>query len=521
MAQQVLVGAGVGTGFAVGRAYVVEPRTAAEIAKGPGARIGLVAIRDAIEQVATELESTDASSEAAEVLSALAMIIRDPALFEKIKTFLAEGVSGQQAVIRAFEKFAVDLRGVGGYFADRADDLTQLAARVNLALAGDSSDVAIPDEPFVLVTSSLSPMDAARLDPAKVLAVVTKSGSATSHSAIIVRAAALPTVMSVAGLGQVTSGANLLVDATSGQVFVEPTDAEIECYRNSDAEAKAALDDSIDLSSLTAPVPLLANLGSSFEADAALKSGAEGVGLFRTELLFLERETPPTLAEQVFEYSQLLAKFDGCRVIARVLDVDVDKPLPFLKSIGSGAYADRGLQVLLANEEVLRTQLEALAKAQEHYPSADLWVMAPMVTAAADAARFASLARAAGLGRVGAMIEVPEVAETQVLVEILASVDFLSIGTNDLTQYTLGKSRHTESVTLADTRDSRVLNLIEGVIATAKAAGKPVGICGEAAADFESARLFIEFGADSLSGSAALLPALRLALSQSQKNQKT
>ena len=515
MAQQVLVGAGVGTGFAMGRAFVVEPRAASEIAKGPGARIGLVAIRTAIEQVATDLEATEANSEATEVLGALAMIIRDPALFEKIKTFLAEGVSGQQAVIRAFEKFATDLRAAGGYFADRADDLTQLAARVNLALAGDSSAIEIPDEPFILVTSALSPMDAARLDPAKVLAVVTGSGSATSHSAIIVRAAALPTVMSVAGLDRVTSGANLLVDATSGQVFVEPTEAEVDCYRKSAAEARAAAEESIDLSLLSSPVPLLANIGSSFEADAALRAGAEGVGLFRTELLFLERETPPTLAEQVFEYSQLLAKFGGSRVIARVLDVDVDKPLPFLRPAGSGAYANRGLQVLLANEEVLRTQLEALAKAHEQHPGADLWVMAPMVTAAADAERFASLARAAGLGRVGVMIEVPEVAEAQVLAEILSSVDFLSIGTNDLTQYTLGKSRHTGSVTLSDTRDSRVLELIETVIAAAKAAGKPVGICGEAAADLDSAKLFIELGAESLSGSAALLPALRLALSKS------
>jgi phosphotransferase system enzyme I (PtsI) len=196
-----------------------------------------------------------------------------------------------------------------------------------------------------------------------------------------------------------------------------------------------------------------------------------------------------------------------------VLDVDLDKPLPFLSTSGDGAYAARGLGVLLANEEVLRTQLEALAKAHEHYPSVDLWVMAPMVTAAAEAARFAELARAAGLPCVGAMIEVPEVTEPEVLSEVLASVDFLSIGTNDLTQYTLGKSRHSEAVTLEDTRNEVLLEIIERVISAAKNAGKPVGICGEAAADIESARLFIDFGVDSLSGSAALLPALRLALS--------
>ncbi len=516
MAQQVLVGAGVGTGFAVGRAFVVETKAAAQIAQGPGARVGIVAIRAAIESVATDLETTDASAEVVEVLSALAMIIRDPALFEAIKSFLAEGVPGQSAVNRAFDKFAGELRAAGGYFAERADDLHALAERVNLALAGGASAPQIPDEPFVLVTPSLSPMDAAKLDPAKVLAVITQAGTATSHSAIIVRAAALPTVMAVAGLESVTTGQNLLVDASSGQVFVEPTAEEIDVYCKSAADAAAA--EEIDLATLISPVPLLANLGSSFEADAALKAGAEGVGLFRTELLFLARDTPPTFAEQVYEYSQLLAKFAGRKVIARVLDVDVDKPLPFLKATNeadaSGGYPNRGLKVLLANEEVLTTQLEALAKAHEHYPSADLWVMAPMVVSAAEAVAFARLARGAGLKQIGVMIEVPEIAEPQTLAEVLASVDFLSIGTNDLTQYTLGKSRHTGSVSLEDTRQPEVLQIIESVIAAANLAGKPVGICGEAASDVESAKLFVKFGADSLSGSAALLPALRLALSQ-------
>jgi phosphotransferase system enzyme I (PtsI) len=215
----------------------------------------------------------------------------------------------------------------------------------------------------------------------------------------------------------------------------------------------------------------------------------------------------------------LLAAFTGKRVLARVLDLDFDKPLPFLREAGQGKYANRGLQVLLANPEVLSTQLAALAKAQKANPATDLWVMAPMVLSVDEAHRFAELARAAGLRKVGVMIEVPELAEPGVIEGIIDAVDFISIGTNDLTHYALGKSRHSAgdgavagTITLAETRRPEVMSIIERVITAARMAGKPVGICGESASDPESAKLFIALGADSLSASASLLPQLKAAL---------
>jgi phosphotransferase system enzyme I (PtsI) len=268
-----------------------------------------------------------------------------------------------------------------------------------------------------------------------------------------------------------------------------------------------------------APVTLLANLGSSFEAAGALAAGAKGVGLFRTELLYLGLQIPPTLDEQVAEYSNLLRAFAGKRVLVRVLDLDFDKPLPFLAETGTGKYANRGLQVLLANPDVLTTQLNALAIAQKTSPTTELWVMAPMVLSVAEAKEFAGIARKAGLKKVGVMIEVPEVTEPAVIAGILDQVDFISIGTNDLTHYALGKSRHVAgdgavsgTITLAETRKPEVFDLIARVISAAKKAGKPVGICGEAASDPESAKLFIELGVDSLSASSALLPQLKAAL---------
>jgi phosphotransferase system enzyme I (PtsI) len=195
-------------------------------------------------------------------------------------------------------------------------------------------------------------------------------------------------------------------------------------------------------------------------------------------------------------------------VVVRVLDIDVDKPLPFLRPAGRGKYANRGLQVLLENPAVLQTQLLALAKASKYYPDTELWVMAPMVLNAKEAQIFVRLARAVGLTKVGVMVEVPELAKPKVMAQILTVVDFLSIGTNDLTQYVLGRSRHRSSARLLDARHPKVMRTIEAVVTQAKKADIPVGVCGEAAADVESAKQFISLGVSSLSASPALIPQL-------------
>jgi phosphotransferase system enzyme I (PtsI) len=256
------------------------------------------------------------------------------------------------------------------------------------------------------------------------------------------------------------------------------------------------------------PVQLYANLGSSSEAQTAREFGAQGVGLFRTELLFLGEKTAPSLEQQVLEYSRVLAEFPDQVVIVRVLDLDTDKPLPFLKLSQKGKYANRGFQALLANPVVLETQLNALAIAQRNNPETKLWVMAPMVTTVEQARVFVAMAHQLGLVNAGVMIEVPEVCQSNVLAEILEVVDFVSIGTNDLTQYTLGQDRLTSPLPVSDIRKPEVLDLIELVIRSATEHMKPVGICGEAASDPESAQLFIDYGVTSLSVSPALLPGL-------------
>jgi phosphotransferase system enzyme I (PtsI) len=485
-------------------------------------------MHEKLDAVAAELESEAGSSAtAAEVLQALAMILRDPMLFDEIKSHMSEGAPAARAVRGAFRKFARKLTDLGGYFAERASDLDALADRVVAAIEG-VSEPEFPSDPFVLVAETLSPVEAAKLSRDRVLGVITVVGTATSHSAIITRAANLPTVMGAIGAGVIRSGDMLLVDATSGQVFVNPSNEELDHYRRAAIPRATTAEDWQELNA-ELPVKLLANLGSSFEGAAALKAGAQGVGLFRTELLYLGRLKPPTFDSQAFEYIKLLARFQGKRVMARVLDLDLDKPLPFLREVGTGRYANRGLQVLLGNREVLETQLAALASAGRTYSGTELWVMAPMVLSAAEAVEFVALAKAAGLGssatgpdslrnsKVGVMIEVPEVTDLNELEKLMQVVDFVSIGTNDLTQYVLGVSRH-ESATagatpsISDARHPQVMAAIERVIAVAKRHGVPVSVCGEAAADPATARQLIDLGVDSLSASPALLPQLRMTL---------
>ena len=503
MAERVLVGSGVGSGVGVGPVFRVVDRSQRELSSAIGSRHNLTAIRDAVEAVADEIEQASGRAEVDAVMGALGMMLRDASLLEQIKSRLADGVSADRAIRGAFAQFARSLASLGGYFAERSDDLVALAEKVIDTLAG-VDEVVLPSTPYILVTDNLSPMAASKLDPAVVLAVITRTGTATSHTGIVLRSVKIPSIVGVSSIGLLTDGVEVLVDASSGQVFVEPSPEELENYARADDFEDVVLP---PIQAGELPVTVLANLGSSAEAEAAHRVGAQGVGLFRTELLFLGRQDPPTLNEQVLEYTRLLSAFEGQRVIVRVLDTDTDKPLPFLFAAGSGKYANRGFQVLLANHSILDTQLEALAIAQNNVPNSNLWVMAPMVITAAEANEFARTAKRHGIRNIGIMIEVPEIVDE--LNEALDQLDFLSIGTNDLSQYTLGKNRHGVSADISDARDPRVIEVIKRVVAIAKAKSIPVGVCGEAAADCESAKIFVDLGVDSLSASPALIPGLR------------
>ncbi len=308
----------------------------------------------------------------------------------------------------------------------------------------------------------------------------------------------------------------MIVDAAKGVVTVEPSADELSQAANRAADRASAATAPITDGALAdgTAVPLLANLGKPEGAAEAVALGAEGVGLFRTEFLFLSANQAPTVEQQRESYTQLLAAFPGKKVVVRVLDAGADKPLAFLNDAHeeNPALGLRGIRALRASEDILREQLTALAQA-DAATAADLWVMAPMVATVEETTYFTALARDYGIKTAGVMVEVPSSA--LLADRVLKHADFASIGTNDLTQYTLAADRLLGSVAgFQDPWHPAVLRLIREVGAAGRALGKPVGICGEAAADPLLAVVLVGLGATSLSMAPTALADVRATLLQ-------
>jgi phosphotransferase system enzyme I (PtsI) len=461
-----------------------------------------------------EARARRAGGHAQDVLEAQAVMADDPALAEDVAARIAAGRTAERAVFEALATVQQVLFNLGEPMAARATDVGDVSQRVIARLLG--RPVPGPpdsDEPFVLVAADLAPADAALLDLDLVLALVTSGGSATSHTAILAREQSLIAVVGVAGAEQFEDGEIVLVDAGAGVVTGSPTTREVRSARSTAAARVRVSPRSPGELADGTPVPLLANLGSVGAAAGALALGAEGVGLFRTELLFLDRSEAPGVAEQAQRYGELLAAFPGRRVVVRVFDAGADKPLAFLGPDGvepNPALGVRGLRALRAREGVLRDQLTALALAQDA-SDAELWVMAPMVADLPEAAAFVTLAKRLGLRTVGVMIEVPSSA--LLAAQILGVADFVSIGTNDLTQYTLAADRLLAPLgSYQDPWHPAVLRLVKLVGDAGLASGRSIGVCGEAAADPLLAVVLVGLGATSLSVAPAALGEVRTEL---------
>jgi phosphoenolpyruvate-protein kinase (PTS system EI component) len=331
-----------------------------------------------------------------------------------------------------------------------------------------------------LLAIDLAPADTAGLDATRCLAIVTEQGGPTSHTAIIARSLGIPAVVGARGVTAIPDGVAVLVDGSTGELIIEPT-----------IDQQATVADARAAQVLSGPgrtadgrrIALLANIGSTGEVTAAVECGAEGIGLYRTELCFLGRAEEPSVAEQVGVYREVFARFAGRRVVVRTLDAGSDKALPFLglSEDSNPALGIRGIRTAGSHPQLLDHQLEALKEAAAA-ESAEVWVMAPMISTAAEARSFAKAGRAADLPIIGVMIETPAAALQAEL--ILAEVDFLSIGTNDLAQYAFAADRHSAALAaLNDPWQPALLRMIEMVTSAAASSGKPVGLCGEAAAD--------------------------------------
>ena len=491
-----LRGVGIGLGVAQGPvARMAEPLPAP--GDGPSelsVEEETARVREAVAAVARELEErgAHAGGAARDVLEAQAMMAEDPTLEDEVDSRIAAGKTGEFAVYDAFASFRETLTALGGYLGERAADLDDVAQRVIARLRGvPAPGVPDPGHPFVLVAKDLAPADTALLDLDKVLALVTSEGGPTSHTAILAREKSIVAVVGVAAASDLADGQTVIVDAAAGVVTTEPTAEELERALTRAAARSAAASAPITPGALAdgTAIPLLANLGKPEGAVDAVALGAEGVGLFRTEFLFLSSAQAPTVEQQREAYTKLLSAFPGKKVVVRALDAGADKPLAFLNDAHeeNPALGLRGIRALRASEDILREQLTALAEAdaatrQTPEGPADLWVMAPMIATVEETQYFTDLARSYGIKTAGVMVEVPSSA--LLADRILAIADFASIGTNDLTQYTLAADRLLGSVAaFQDPWHPAVLRLIREVGQAGRENGKPVGICGEAAAD--------------------------------------
>ncbi|MEV1291828.1 putative PEP-binding protein [Pseudonocardia sp. NPDC049635] len=518
----VLTGRGVspGTVCAPLARLAAPPVTSPADPVGADAGTECARIDAALEEVAADLTRRAAGADpaAAGVLEATAAMALDPTLAAAAHGHVRAGTPTAHAVTLAVEEVCTRLVALGGCLAERATDVRDVGHRTVARLLGTAPPgLPAPGHPVVLTAPDLSPADTAALAGSDVVALLTEQGGPTSHTAIIARALGLPAVVGCPDAARIAPGTTVLLDGGAGTVQVDPPPAERARARGVQPAGTAQPTGPGRTADGTA-VPLLSNIGTEQQALAAAAGGSEGIGLLRTEFLFLDRTTAPTRAEQRDQLVRILRAFGSRRVVVRTLDAGSDKPLPFLPlgEEANPALGVRGLRTAAAHPQVLTEQLHAIGEAAAQV-GREVDVMAPMVATAAEAARFAGLARGAGPVRVGAMIEVPAAALRAR--ELCEAVDFVSVGTNDLGQYVMAADRTVGALgELLDPWQPALLDLVALVGEAGRDTGTPVGVCGEAAADPQLAVVLIGLGATSLSTAPPARDAVHAALARHDRD---
>ena len=482
-------------------------------------------LNQALASVGRDLQSRAERTEGElhEILVAIAEIATDPAIAEEAISFIEKGHTASYAITKATEVFQDLLAASGGYLAERVSDVMNIRDRVLCEIAGTGyPEIPHFDRPVILIAQDLSPADTADLETHMILAIVTAGGGPTSHTAIIARSNGIAAVVACAGVVELARSlpdAVIAVDATVGSVTFNPSielSGEIEAIIAKIKLRKSRVVTRTDGAYTTTDgvkIPIYANIGRIEDTPAVVTAGADGVGLLRTELLYLDRNDAPTLQEQTAIYAEIFKSFNGQKVVIRTLDAGADKPMAFINfdQEPNPALGVRGYRTIDQHENLLRTQLEAIAAAAKSC-SAEIWVMAPMITLPSEAARFVSIAHEYGLEKVGIMIEVP--AAIFHIDELTKICDFVSIGTNDLGQYLHAADR--ESAPLAAFNDPWQPALLRAIKIIADAGIKnncPVGVCGEAASDAALASVLIGSGITSLSCGVTTLSDVAAAIS--------
>lgn len=505
-------GVGAAPGIASGPAHVRIERQFDYPLRGESCAQERARLRAALAAVDAELQILVQRSDKAigEIFITHQEMLADPALGDEVDLRLAQGESAAAAWMAVIEAAASQQEALrDALLAERAADLRDIGRRVLAQLCG-VAEQAEPQQPYVLVMAEVGPSDVARLDPARVAGIVTAQGGATAHSAIVARALGIPAVVGVgAAILRVEAGTPLLLDGQRGKVSVAPAADELQralAERDQREQLLQAAWANRHEPAVTRDghaVEVFANIGDSSGIDKVVELGAEGVGLLRTELIFMAHPQLPDVATQEAEYRRVLDGLQGRPLVVRTLDVGGDKPLPYwpIADEDNPFLGVRGVRLTLQRPQVMEEQLRALLRAADDRP---LRIMFPMVgqmhewrAAKAMVERLREEIPVNDL-QVGIMVEVPSAA--LLAPQLAREVDFFSIGTNDLTQYALAIDRgHPSLSAQADGLHPAVLQLIDMTVRAAHAEGKWVGVCGELAADPQAVPVLLGLAVDELS----------------------
>jgi len=504
--------AGMGVGLAPARAEVfrVKPSQALPAAHKHAGDAGQEkqTLKGAVSAVAQYLDdlSLKAGETSAEIFEALKMLLEDEDLFETAAAQIDDGWSAATSFIMAVEEFGELLAGDPA-FEERVADLRDLAKRVAAHIHWIHLGLDLPTSGrFVLVGEDFSPADTAQFTNA-VVGVVTTKGGPTSHTAIICRSKSIPALVSCPGAEELVDGQMVLVDPVGDRVVVDGD------------ESMATKTISFVAKSIEPIIPVRANIGSLSDAVSAATTAANGVGLFRTELLYLSASTMPSVEAQAKSYAEILKAAPEGPIVVRTIDAGSDKPVPFLNMAHeeNPALGVRGYRLIQDHRQFILDQLDSLEVARKE-SGREVWVMAPMIATSQEALEFASLAKAAGGFKVGVMVETPSM--VMALPDLANKLDFISVGTNDLSQYLFAADRMNPSLgALLNPWQPALIRALAKIAKDSAEANLSSGVCGESASDPAFAVVLAGLGFKSVSASMSQVGAVRTALSSVSREQ--
>ena len=462
------------------------------------------------------------------IFEAHQLMLEDPDYVESIENIIrTQDVNAEYAIGATADNFAAIFEAMDdAYMQGRAADVRDVSERLLQALSSQNENVMVMDEPVIIAADDLVPSETVQLDKDKVLSFVTMYGSANSHTAILARTMNIPAVI---GLGEALKeeydGKIAIVDGVDGKVYIDPdeeTMASMQEKQKKDQEQKELLNQLKGKENVTKSgqkVNVYANIGNLADVGAVLKNDAGGIGLFRSEFLYLESDTYPTEEQQFAVYKKVAETMAGKKVIIRTLDIGADKQVDYFKldKEDNPALGYRAIRICLTRPEIFKTQLRALYRASAY---GQISIMFPMIISVAEVKKIKEIVeevkaelRTEGAAfredvELGIMIETP--AAVMVSRELAKEVDFFSVGTNDLTQYTLAIDRQNQKLEdFYDSHHPAVLAMIRMAAESAHAEGKWIGICGELGADVTLTETFLKMGIDELSGAPGMVLKVR------------